>query len=631
MLVLSALAACGDGEDGRDGAGVLSATFPEAPGENCRQGGNRIGFGTDTNRDGTLQEEEVTASSYDCNGDACALRAYADCRNADLRNLVLVGYIENTNLRGIDLSGADLSYLYAGRGLSLVGANLSGAKLDGALIESAIFLGANLSNASLTHAVVAETVFDDANLDGADFSDAIIDYGSFQGARALGVKMNRASLYFDEDTLLDADFTGADFANATFDVNDGAFARANFSNASFVGANFGDARFDELDATAKFTGANFSFATFFDADIEFLALADAGSFTNAYFGDTDLPVDFDVAARGGILVDTNTRTDYSNVDFSLARFDGGPSLSGATLTGAKFTGAQLRTDLTDVIANGVDFSGARIIDYSLSGGKFQGAKFVGTYFQNISVSADTDFSTADFSRARLNDVNMAEAKLDGATLSHASLLGANMTVQAPVTPINWTGAFASSTTTWTGGMPAGVVIVQPGTALTSKDLAGIWLAGTNYEFTAADDWSGVNLTGARLYDAMNENSANAISFAEVNLANANFTDAVLWERRAFFNSSNAPTFRGANLTGANFTNAQLVAADFQGANLTNATMTNANLLCSQEGDLGEARAVTAGVTWTGAICADGTSAESCDRHRLYSSALWAQAYCRGGF
>lgn len=59
-----------DGLDGTDGLNSLVSTSPEEPGSNCVNGGFRLDFGLDANRNGILDENEVTASQFVCNTDS---------------------------------------------------------------------------------------------------------------------------------------------------------------------------------------------------------------------------------------------------------------------------------------------------------------------------------------------------------------------------------------------------------------------------------------------------------------------------------------------------------------------------------------------------------------------------------
>jgi len=64
---LGTLVGCA-GADGADGASALSRVVPEAAGRNCANGGQSFQIGADRNGSGVLESEEVTGTSYLCNG-----------------------------------------------------------------------------------------------------------------------------------------------------------------------------------------------------------------------------------------------------------------------------------------------------------------------------------------------------------------------------------------------------------------------------------------------------------------------------------------------------------------------------------------------------------------------------------
>ncbi|MEO0601988.1 MAG: putative Ig domain-containing protein, partial [Myxococcota bacterium] len=57
-----------DGEQGIPGTNALLLTTDEAPGDNCADGGVRIDVGLDDNGNGELEVEEITATSFVCDG-----------------------------------------------------------------------------------------------------------------------------------------------------------------------------------------------------------------------------------------------------------------------------------------------------------------------------------------------------------------------------------------------------------------------------------------------------------------------------------------------------------------------------------------------------------------------------------
>lgn len=58
-----------NGTNGQNGVGTLFRVIPEAPGANCPNGGSVIQVGQDTNFNGQLENEEVTATTFVCNGE----------------------------------------------------------------------------------------------------------------------------------------------------------------------------------------------------------------------------------------------------------------------------------------------------------------------------------------------------------------------------------------------------------------------------------------------------------------------------------------------------------------------------------------------------------------------------------
>ena len=56
------------GQDGEDGSDALVSTVEEPAGDNCEDGGVAVSYGSDTNNNGELDEEEVTGVDYICNG-----------------------------------------------------------------------------------------------------------------------------------------------------------------------------------------------------------------------------------------------------------------------------------------------------------------------------------------------------------------------------------------------------------------------------------------------------------------------------------------------------------------------------------------------------------------------------------
>ena len=68
LFSLVAFMGCEDTVESEGGLNILVNSVAEAAGDNCDNGGIKLMFGADLNADGTLSNDEVTNSSYVCNG-----------------------------------------------------------------------------------------------------------------------------------------------------------------------------------------------------------------------------------------------------------------------------------------------------------------------------------------------------------------------------------------------------------------------------------------------------------------------------------------------------------------------------------------------------------------------------------
>ena len=64
------VSACGggDGTDGLSGQNIALRTGTEPPGANCPAGGNKFEAGPDSNKNGALDNSEVSTTTFVCNG-----------------------------------------------------------------------------------------------------------------------------------------------------------------------------------------------------------------------------------------------------------------------------------------------------------------------------------------------------------------------------------------------------------------------------------------------------------------------------------------------------------------------------------------------------------------------------------
>jgi uncharacterized protein YjbI with pentapeptide repeats len=184
----------------------------------------------------------------------------------------------------------------------------------------------------------------------------------------------------------------------------------------------------------------------------------------------------------------------------------GANLRGVLLTGAHLTGAELvGANLQDCNLFGADLSGANLTDVETgSGTRFVGvtalgARFVTAYLRGCDFES-ADLRGADFTAARLFNANLSDTTMGGANLTGAELATA-----------------------------------------------------TIYSL----DWRGVNLSAAKLDDALLASNKRG---ALLDLRGANLAGASLYRARLM-----QVDLRGANLTGADFTHAELTDVNLAGA------------------------------------------------------------------
>lgn len=73
FAMLAAVVPACSGSDGAPGSNSLTRNSPEPSGQNCADGGTKIEMGLDKNKNGTLDDDEVTSAAYVCGEVANAL------------------------------------------------------------------------------------------------------------------------------------------------------------------------------------------------------------------------------------------------------------------------------------------------------------------------------------------------------------------------------------------------------------------------------------------------------------------------------------------------------------------------------------------------------------------------------
>ncbi len=614
----------------------MVATTAEPPGENCEIGGVALATGVDANGNGVLEEEEVAATEYVCNGlalgsgsegilvDTVVLpRGDANCPSGGVA--ISQGSDRNSNgeLEPSEVTG--VAYACNGEpntcsfpskwdataGVCSARSDWSAADLTGANLSSTYLAGVSLAGAKLANAMLMWSELSGANLAGADLKGA-----DLRNARLRGADLSNANL--DATNL-----TGVDLSRATLT---GVMATHLVACPSDLPTGW---RCTDLGAAGKtllgpgsslkgldLTGANLTSAQLDGAQIAGLAGCPA-----------QLPAGWrclTLGAAGKTLVGP------------------GASLVGLDLTGADFS------SITDL--HGVNFRGSNLT--------------------NATFAANTNLRDTTFDATTLSSVNLATAQLAGV---HGTSLAACPTAL----PVGWSCTNLAAT----GNTLIGPRADLTGVSFANANLSGIDLRNTNLrdvDFAGANlgganlagaNLSGANLagavlTGANLSNATFDNAnLSAASLASANVDNAQFSDATLtnlaapsvqncpdslpsgW--RCLRNMLIGPTAQlagvalngadltnvrltnanlsGANLSGANLsgidasglnaTGANLTSANLQGTKLVGATLANANLSSADASDADLTSAVLTGATLTGvdwgnATCPNGVKSSS---------------------
>ena len=305
-----------------------------------------------------------------------------DLRGQDLRQFDL----RSVDLRGADLSGANLS------GLDLSDLDLSGARLDGANLAGATLKDVKLDNVSAIGADLSDATLINTTIDGADFSQASfdrafigkeakqyiavwdvdryqisnnvrLDGASFRGAHLQGVSFRQASAVGADFSNLHADVSGFRASNlqgANFDAVSGR--KLSFAESDLSGAALTKSSLKHLDINSTtLTGTRFAGSSLNGVGL---------SFTNLSVADlTGLVREARTASFNNVNLDG---IDFSGFDFSGAHFNGDPT----TWT---------TPDHRDVAGAGPSMTGTR----------FDGAKFEAAWFQGLDTGA-ASFAGATF-------------------------------------------------------------------------------------------------------------------------------------------------------------------------------------------------------------------------------------------
>lgn len=571
--------------------------------------------------------------------------------------------LRDTNLRkayfaGANLSGAGFGEYTIDFGLVIpaanltdadfAGANLTGATLyrspiTGAFFTDAVIAGASLSDTSLTYQQFASTASYQSgslagvglsynNMAGWDLSNLNMANGSMYSSTLTGANLSNSTLtsvWFDYAELTGANFSGSDLMGARFQ-------HADMPGADFSGANLTSARMWQTDLTnADFIGANLTNAEFNNGNLAGADLTDA-IINDAWFDNVAFASPAQVMSTAsykagdlsGLVMRGNVgsqQQDFSGIDLSgfnltnvaLRIVLDGADLSGADLTGASLDGSSfIGADFTDANITDAYFdtlslsqlmstanykaknlSKILVQDYDLSGLDLSGFNLSGFGALTSNLSG-TDFSGAD-----LTGAGLAGSELSGADFTDADIVGIGLN---ETTHNGFTYQQLASTASFKAGDLSGVVLAF--NDLSGWDLSGLNLSGARLGNSVGPYFGGqaqTNLTDADLSGS----DLTGVNFIRANLANTDFTDAVIALAR-FKDAVNlteaqvrsTASYQNGDLTGIIWWNLDLsgwdlsgqrlamshfTAVSMLGADLSNADTRGSNLLESQIATAGD--------------------------------------------
>ena len=281
-----------------------------------------------------------------------------------------------------------------------------------------------------------------------------------------------------------------------------------------------------------------------------------------------------------------TATQSGDVNYSIASITATLTTTSANYYGADLSGSDFTNiSLYGATLNLANLTNAIFVSTDLSGATLNGATLANILSRGIVGLATATLPTGYIGRGgsifgnnvRITSANLANADLSGVVLTNSDVSGAILT-GATLTNIRTAGLTGTATAT----LPAGYVfrngvIVGPnvslaGSALTSADLSGVSIAGT--------DLAGTILTSANLTNLISGSIRNASTTATPPATTVLPTGYILYNN---FIVGPAVNLSGAALTSidlsgtASTASANLTATKLIGANLTNASLFNIDI------------------------------------------------------
>ncbi len=478
----------------------------------------------------------------------------------------------NIATRGVSLPDIDFS------GQQLVSADFANTDLS-----RATFRGADLARSSFQDSAIGEADFSEANIQAATFygrskitSSMLYSTSSYQSGDLSGIRLfdqdmsgwqlngkdlsraridrsrndgtnyanaNLSDAWFEESSLRDADFSGADLTDIRFDRIT-SFQNAKFDNATIRDAYIsgGSISYEQLASTKSFRdrdlhgielyGANLAHGNFNDHHLTNATLVES-DLSNASFRNTNLTGSAVIRSR---LADADF--EGAVIDQSYLEGSGGSQMSQSQFVStASYQDKTLRQNL--------------IVGYRMDGWDFRGQDLEGSSFYSSSLR------NADFSSANLTNVSFYDTPLRNANFEDAIVDGVDFS--------DWSR----------NPVELSIQQLYPTRSYRQGHLRNMRFSEAN--LTDAN-FAGIDLTGTWFANAKIEGA----DFTDATIESTTFSDSLTVDQLVSTKSYKNGQLRGiqffrSDFSGIDFSRQDLTGTNFDRVDLTNANLTNAQI------------------------------------------------------
>lgn len=486
--------------------------------------------------------------------------------------------------------------------------------------ESTTFTQVNMSDGCLSQCEFDKAVWINSFLQHLRFSDVNMPFNIFTDANLNFVDFNKCTMLrcaFDDSTLRNTQFCEIEIE----DVEN----RMSFDSAKLFVCEFQKCKLNEIECIDtkfheckmienEFRVGNFENANFLDSVMDNCDFSESNfsgaSLTQCSFINCNLEnADFSEAELNETIIDSDTL--MNDIIFSGAKLNEIEWIDIQSFDKARFDGASFyKCVLDNSKMFNLNFITAHFAETSLKGtilgqDEEEFSDFTEATFDTIETDENTrfdycDFSKAEFTNVKLDQISMANCKCNHTQWSQVDFLGGVICTDSTFHHSTWANAtfdadsnlqgvsFIDSemdNVVFQGANLDGVVFDE--SKLYNMDFTVVSLIGTSFVGTTLSD---VDFTDATLSleeeNAENDAAQVATQFQKAKLTRAIFTGENADLRFVLFSESTLTmcTFEGTtdyillNLSDANFDDSTIADTTFTQCDLTNATFANSTII-----------------------------------------------------